>query len=343
MPSSTARLPEFANPLFPTVIPGQHTFDRSRDTLRRRHRALAGRLDHADRRVHPQQLLRHRAGRRTPSGRTSSGCRQDLNDVDQEVADRGGVLGGPDLRPGHPGVAAVPADRDVHARSRREGTGTTPGPLLGVPVNLSRLSPGRPRRRPTRRRRARSSPARLGTRVRLIGSYQRASAESDTTRRGGPGGQPRLLPDRPFLPGLTETASTASKATLWRGSGRAEVTRHRRRRSRRRLEPAAPDARRLRARFDPLCEHRDVRRASIRRSLLLLLQAQHAMDRTVETVDVTASARGLGPVSRPARLVATRSGRHRDAGPLRDRHSGRPGRRLREARDVVERRGDVHP
>ena len=135
---------------------------------------------------------------------------------------------------------------------------------------------------------------RLGPRVKLIGSYQRASAEADTNESESLAGNLVSFEISRFFAGLTETASTRSKATFWRGSGRAEFS------IADGFDLSAGFARRHRyldgfALVSDLFLNTVTFAGADPKNLLVLLQAQNAMDRTDNVFDVALAARGLGP------------------------------------------------
>ncbi len=134
---------------------------------------------------------------------------------------------------------------------------------------------------------------RLGSRIKIIGNYQRASAEADTSESESLAGSLASFEISRFFAGLNETASTKSEATFWRGSGRAEVTIFDG------LDLSAGYSRRHRymdgfALISDLYLNTVTFAGADRKDLLVLLQAQNSMDRFDDVWDVGVAARGLG-------------------------------------------------
>lgn len=284
-------LPDFANPLFPVVIPGQQTYDRTRN------------LFDVDLELLPGHIITPIIGytRNTYSGpdQTTYFVGQDefrlasnLDDVDQEVR-----------------VGAAFADGPVSGRviegwrQFRETQGSTLAPgekngnnaglVLGVPVDLNSLTRGTSTDTNTPSTSAMVT-GQVGPRLRLIGSYQRASAEADTSEAEDLSGNLVSFQISRFFAGLTETASTRSRATMWNGGGRAELsivddldltvgwTRRHRYMDGYALVSTLYLQTVTFAGLDP-------------KDLLALLQANDAMDRTDDVYEARLSARGLGP------------------------------------------------
>jgi hypothetical protein len=295
-------LPDFANPLFPALIPGLHTINRVRNLFDMDVEIFPG---HA---ITP--LIGYTRNTFSGPGRTTYHVGQDefrlasdLDDIDQEV--RAGVA-----------FAAGPVSGRVVQGWRQfretesltlapgEKNGTNPGPVLGTPVSLSDLN----RRTATKTNTPSTSAlvtGRFGGRLKVIGSYQHASAEADTNESEALAGTLVSFQISRFFAGLTETASTRSKATFWRGSGRAEL--------------AIADGIDFTAGFSR--RHRWMDGFALVSSLyldtlvfagkdppnvLVLLQAKNAMDRTDTVFDASLSARGLGPFALRAGWSQTR-------------------------------------
>ncbi len=284
-------LADFANPLFPAVIPGQHTINRVRNLFDAEIELLPGRW------ITP--ILGYTRNTYTGPGRTTYHIGQDefrlssdLDDIDQEV--RGGVAFDVGPVTGRI-VQGWRQFRETDSVSLAPGelNGNNAGPVLGVPVTLSDLN----RKTSTKTNTPSTSAVitgRLGSRVRLIGSYQRASAEADTNESESLSGNLVSFEISRFFAGLTETASTRSKATFWRGSGRAELS------LTDGVDLSAGFSRRHRY-MDGFALVSDLYLNAVTfagadpKDLLVLLQAQNAMDRTDNVYDVALSARGLGP------------------------------------------------
>lgn len=296
-------LNDFANPLFPTVIPGEHTINRVRNLFDAEIELLPG---HA---ITP--ILGYTRNTYSGPGRTTYTVGQDefrlasdLDDIDQEVRaglafDVGPVTGR--------FIQGWRQFRDTERLTLAPGekNGNNPGPVLGVPVNLSDFNRTNSTKTNTPSTFALVT-GRLGTRVKLIGSYQRASAEADTNETEGLTGNLISFEISRFFTGLTETASTESKATFWRGSGRAEIA------LTDTVDLTAGFARRHRyldgfALLSTLYLNTVTFAGLDPPNLLVLLQAQNAMDRTDDVFDVSLNARAVGPFAVRAGWSETRS------------------------------------
>jgi len=289
-------LPDFANPLFPTVIPGQHTINRVRNLFDAEIELFPGRW------ITP--ILGYTRNTYTGPGRTTYfvgldefRLASDLDDIDQEVRagvafDAGAVTG----RFVQGWRQFRDQERLVLAPGEKNGNSLAP-PLLGVSPNLSDFNRSTSTKTNTPSTSALIT-GRLGPRVKLIGSYQRASAEADTNESEGlTGSLVSFFEISRFFAGLTETASTRSKATFWRGSGRAELS------ITDGVDLSAGFSRRHRY-LDGFALVSDLFLNTFPfagtpppTNLLVLLQAQNAMDRTDNVFDVALAARGLGPFS----------------------------------------------
>jgi hypothetical protein len=301
---SFSALNDFANPLFPEVIPGQHTINRVRNLFDAEIELFPGRL------ITP--ILGYTRNTYTGPGRTTYHVGQDefrlasdLDDIDQEVRaglafDVGPVTGrfvqGWRQFRDHESLTLAPGEKN--------GNNAGP-PLNDVLVNLSDFN-----RHTSTKTNTPSTSAlitgRLGPRVKLIGSYQRASAEADTSESEGLAGSLVSFEISRFFAGLTETASTRSKATFWRGSGRAELS------LTDGVDLTAGFARRHRyldgfALVSTLYLNTVTFAGQDPKNLLVLLQSQNAMDRTDDVFDVTLSARAFGPFALRAGWSQTKS------------------------------------
>ncbi len=284
-------LPDFANPFFPAILPGQHTIDRVRDLYDAEIELLPGKM------ITP--ILGYTRNTYSGPARTTYHVggdefrlASDLSDVDQEF--RAGVAF-------HTGPVSGRIVQGWRQFKETEGLTLAPGagsgnnlaPVLGVGVNLTDLTRNDSVKTDTPSTSAVVT-GRVGDRVRLIGSYQRASAEADTHESEDLAGSLVSFEISRFFAGLTETASTKSKATFWTGSGRAEV--------------ALTDAVDLTVGYsrrhrwlDGFALVSDLYVNSVTfagqdpKDLLALLQADNAMDRTDDVLDATVNARGLGP------------------------------------------------
>jgi len=289
-------LPDFANPLFPAVIPGQHTINRVRNLFDAEIELFPGRW------ITP--ILGYTRNTYTGPGRTTYHVGQDefrlasdLDDIDQEV--RAGVafdVGAVTGRVVQGWRQFRDQERLVLAPGEKNGNSLAP-PFLGVSPNLSDFNRSTSTKTNTPSTSALIT-GRLGPRVKLIGSYQRASAEADTNESEGlTGSLVSFFEISRFFAGLTEIASTKSKATFWRGSGRAEFS------ISDGVDLSAGFSRRHRY-LDGFALVSDLFVNTVTfagppdpKNLLVLLQAQNAMDRTDNVFDVALAARGLGPFS----------------------------------------------
>jgi hypothetical protein len=299
---SFSALNDFANPLFPAVIPGQHTINRVRNLFDAEIELFPGRA------ITP--ILGYTRNTYTGPGRTTFHVGQDefrlasdLDDIDQEVRaglafDAGPITGrfiqGWRQFRDHESLTLAPGEKN----------GNNSGPVLNVPVNLADFNRTNSTKTNTPSTFALVT-GRLGTRVKLIGSYQRASAEADTNESEGLTGNLISFEISRFFAGLTETASTQSKATFWRGSGRAEIS------IADGVDLTAGFARRHRY-LDGFALVSTIYMNTVTfagldpPNLLVLLQAQNAMDRTDDVFDVTLSARAVGPFALRAGWSQTR-------------------------------------
>jgi hypothetical protein len=296
-------LNDFANPLFPTLIPGEHTVNRVRNLFDTEIEIFPGRA------ITP--LLGYTRNTFSGPGRTTYHVGQDefrlasdLDDIDQEV--RAGVAFdvGPVTGRFLQGWRQF-RDTERLTLAPGEKNGNNSGPVLGVPVNLSDFNRTSATKTNTPSTFALIT-GRLGARVKLIGSYQRASAEADTHESEGLTGNLISFEISRFFAGLTETASTESKATFWRGSGRAEIS------ISDSVDLTAGFARRHRyldgfALVSTLYTNTVTFAGLDPPDVLVLLQAQNAMDRTDDVFDVSLSARAVGPFALRAGWSQTRS------------------------------------
>jgi hypothetical protein len=295
-------LADFANPFFPAIIPGQHTFDRVRNVYDAELELLPGRS------ISP--ILGYTRNTYAGPGRTTYTIGQndfrltsDLNDVDQEyragVAFDLGALSGRFLE----GWRQFREDESL-ALAPGAGGGNETGTIIGVPVNLTSLNRTTSTKTDTPTTSAVVT-GRLGPRIKIIGSYQRAHGEADTNESEVSAGSLVSFQISRLFAGLTETASTKSKATFWTGAGRTEVS------VADGIDVSAGYSRRHRY-FDGFALVSSLYVNSVTfagqdpKNLLVLLQAQNAMDRTDGVFDVAVSARGLGPVALRAGWSQTR-------------------------------------
>jgi hypothetical protein len=214
-------LPAFANPLLGQgVIPGQHTYDRTRNTLDADLDLLPGRS------VTPfvGVSLYRLSGPGTTTytlGGDEFRLSQDLRDREHELRLGtgfqlgwlyGSVTQGWRKTRSAETLTLAPAD----------GSGNNTDPVLGHPVLASAI---------TRDDRTRvDTPftnlfvtGQLGKRVRVVADYVRFAADSSGDGSEDAAGSFVSFALSRFFNGLTETASSSAKNTTWRGGARAEV------------------------------------------------------------------------------------------------------------------------
>jgi hypothetical protein len=295
-------LPDFANPFFPTLIPGQHTLNRVRNLYDAELELLPGRI------ITP--ILGYTRTTYTGPGLTTYHVgeddfrlAQDLDDTDQEYRagiafDAGPVTGRV--------VQGWRQFRETQSLTLAPGekNGNNLGPVLGVPVNLASFDRSSSVKTDTPTTSAIVT-GRLGSRFKLIGSYQRASGEADTNESEDLAGSLVSFQLSRFFAGLTETASTRSKSTFWTGGGRAELT------VADGIDFTAGYSRRHRyedgfALVSDLYLNTVTFAGQDPKNLLALLQANNALDRTDSVFDAGLSARGLGPFAVRAGWSQTR-------------------------------------
>jgi hypothetical protein len=296
-------LPDFANPLFPTVIPGQHTIDRVRDLYDAEIELLPGHI------ITP--LIGYTRNTYSGPGRTTYHVGEDefrlasnLDDIDQEVRVGANFAAGPVSGRIVQGWRQFRETESLALAPGEKNGNSLSDPVLGVLQNLTNLN-----RQTSIKTNTPSTTAlvtgRIGPRLRLIGSYQRASAEADTNETEALAGSLVSFEISRFFAGLTETASTRSKATFWRGSGRAEWT------VTDGVDFTVGWARRHRY-LDGFALVSSLYLSTVTfggadpKDLLKLLQAQNAMDRTDNHFETRLSARGIGPWSGHVSWAETR-------------------------------------
>ncbi|HMF08620.1 MAG TPA: hypothetical protein VKJ00_05750 [Thermoanaerobaculia bacterium] len=283
-------LTDFANPFYPAIIPGEHTINRVRDLYDAEVEILPGNMF--------TPILGYTRNTYSGPGTTTYHVGEDefrlnsnLKDVDEEY--RVGVAF-------HTGPVSGRIVQGWRYFRETEGLTLAPGagsgnnldPVLGVDVNLTNLS--------------RSDSVKTNTpatsayvtgqwdRVRLTGSYQRASGETNTNQNEDLAGSLVSFELSRFFAGLNETASTKSQATFWTGGGRADVI----------LTDAVDLSVGYTKRhrwLDGFALVSDLYLNTVTfagqdpKNLMVLLEANTGMDRTDDVVDATVSARGLGP------------------------------------------------
>ena len=214
-------LPGFDNPLLGDgIVPGEHTYSRTRNVFDVELRLLPGAV------ITP--ILGYTRNRNEGPGRGTYHVGQDefrvtdrLDDEDQEFRvgaafDAGPVSG-----------QVIQGWRKLHEVETQglvagAGTGNDPGTVLGVPVSLNDFN------RTTKMNA--NTPVtsafvtgRLGERIKLVGSYIHAAAEADTSSAEDLSGNLVSFEISRFFGGLSDTTSARARNTMWRGSGRVEA------------------------------------------------------------------------------------------------------------------------
>jgi hypothetical protein len=214
-------LPAFANPLLADgILPGQHTSDRVRNMFGVELELLPGGA------ITP--IVGYTRNRYEGPGRTTYHVggdefllSSDLDDTDQEVhagaAFHFGPIAGRILQgwrkfTGRESLSLAPGG----------GDGNNSGTVLGVPVSATSFSRDTHNDVNTPMTTAFVT-GQVSERFRLVGSYVRASAESDTNESEDLAGQFVSFELSRFFGGLSETASARSRAKDWTAGGRAEV------------------------------------------------------------------------------------------------------------------------
>lgn len=285
-------LPAFANPLLGQgVIPGQHTYDRTRNMLEADLDLLPGRS------VTPFiGLSLHRLSGPGTTTYTLGGddfrLSQDLKEREQELRlgtgfNLGWLYG-----------SVTQGWRRTRTTERltlalADGNGNNSGPILGQPILASAI---------TREDRTRvDTPftnlfvtGQLGNRVRVMGDYVRFAADSSGDGSEDTSGSFVSFALSRFFNGLSETASSSAKNTTWRGGARAEVSLISNvvafggfRREHRDLEGSAL--------IDTLYLQTLTFGGIDPRDLQLILNAHSSIERNEDVTDAGLAARSLGP------------------------------------------------
>jgi hypothetical protein len=296
-------LPAFANPLLSQgIIPGQHTFDRTRRMYDLDLELLT------DKPIVPfiGYTFNENSGPGSTTyhvGQDEFRLLQDLHERDREIragasfhfASVYGQLaeGWRNFR-GNESLTLAPG----------AGNGNNLGPVLGTPVTADTLT----RNDTTHVKTPFTNFYITGDilkRVRLIGNYSRFSAESDGTENEAGTGSFASFAISRFYNGLSESASSNAKNRTWRGGGRAEVT-------------LAPNVDFL-AGFQK--EHRELDGVALidtvylqsitfagfdRRDFATILNATSAVDRDETYWNAVISGRSIGPLALRAEFRETK-------------------------------------
>jgi hypothetical protein len=292
-------LPEFANPLLASgIIPGQHTYDRTSNSVDADLELLPGS------RVTPfiGYSFHRLSGPGTSTytlGNNDFLLSQSLTENEQEVRAGAGFNFGPvygSVTEGWRGVRGT----ERLALAPSAGNGNNPDPILGRPVTASDIQ---------RDERTRiNTPftnlyvtGQLSPRVRLVGDYVRFAADSSGDGSEAATGSFVNFDISRFFGALSEQASSSARNTTWRGGLRAEVV--------------------LRDGIDGFAgyqkEHRELEGSALIDTIFLqtltfggvdprdvetILNARSSLTRSEDVANIGASARALGPFAIRAEL-----------------------------------------
>ncbi len=214
-------LPAFANPLISDgIIPGEHTYDRTRNMYGIEVRFLPGYW------ITP--IIGYTHNRYEGPGRTTYTIggdefrlTQNLDDDEEEI------YGGASFDAGPVSGQVTQGWRKLHEVETQglvpgAGAGNNAGTVLGVPVSLDNFNRTTKNDANTPVTNA-AVAARLGERVRLIGSYVRASASADIAEEEDLAGNLVSFGISRIFSGLSGTIDSRAENVSWRGSGRVEA------------------------------------------------------------------------------------------------------------------------
>ena len=287
-------LTDFANPLFPAVIPGQHTFSRVRNLYDAEVEILPGGV------VTP--IVGYTRSTYDGPGQTTYHLGQDEFRLSQNLADKDEEFRvGAAFDVGPVNGRFIQGWRKFREKvnlnlAPGEKNGNNSFPVLGVNVTANNINRSTETETDTPSTLALVT-GRIGSRIKLIGSYQRAHGEAETTETEGAAGQFVSFEISRFFAGLAETASTKSNATFWTGSGRAEFV------IADGIDLSAGYSRRHRymdgfALVSTLySDTTNFAGGDPRKLVTIALNANNAMDRFDDVFDTTLSVRNLGPVA----------------------------------------------
>lgn len=285
-------IPGFANPLLSQgVIPGQHTFDRSRSTFDADLEFIPGRKF--------SPFIGYTYHQTNGPGTTTYFVGQDefrlmsdLDDTDQEIR------AGANFNLGRVYGQVTQGWRDFSGRETfsldaGEASGNNVVPILGRNITISSFS------RDSRTNV--SSPftnafvvGDVHSRVKLIGSFVHASAETDGLEDESLTGSFVSFPLGRFFSGLNENVGSRADNTTWRGEGRAEIS--------------------IRDGIDFIAgyrrEHREISGAAFINSMFIdtitfsgadrsnieeIINTENVLEREEDTLSAMVSARAMGP------------------------------------------------
>jgi hypothetical protein len=287
-------LPAFANPLLGQgIIPGQHTFDRTRTMLDLDLEILPGR------RVVPfvGYSMNNYEGPGTTTytfGGDDFHLGQDLDESENEF--RAGVAFSTRRIQGlfTQGWRSLSSDETLSLLPGA-GAGNTPGNVMGRPITATGIT--------------RSASTDVDTpftnfyvtgeltpRVRLIANYNRFAAETDDFESQSAAGSFLSRGIGRFFTGVEETVTGNAKNTTWRGGARAEVNLNRR------LDLSAgyrTEARELSgsALINTLFRDTITFGGVDPRDVQQILQTRNSLDRDEDVFHLTLTARAIGPLA----------------------------------------------
>ena len=287
-------LPAFANPLLSSgVIPGQHTIDRVRTLFNAELELLPGRA------ITP--IVGYERNRYEGPGQTTYTVgadefrlRSDLSDTTQEfrvgVGFHTAAVSGQILQ----GWRRFRDNETLTLAPGAEG-GNRSNPVLGIDPSLITFQRSDETTATTPVTTAFVT-GRIGPAVRLIGSYYRAKASGDSSEQEDLTGSLVSFPLSRFFTGLSESTTSRSDLTQWKGSARVEVS----------IVPG------LDATAGYVKQHRELEGYELINSLFLgtttfvggdpkdiqrLIEARTSLERTEETFEARLVARAVGPFS----------------------------------------------
>ncbi|MDP9193126.1 MAG: hypothetical protein M3P06_15620 [Acidobacteriota bacterium] len=287
-------LPAFANPLLAGgIIPGQHTFDRTRDMLDvdleiLRWSAIKPFVGYSWNRFEGPGTTTWQVGQ------DEFLLSQDLRDTDREIRVGAGFEFGPVQGQFTQGWRSF-SGRESLTLAPGAGNGNSPNPILGRPITAGGL---------TREERTDVdtpfttlyAAGQATSRIRLIGNFARFAADSETDGSDSATGSFASFALSRYFNGLTEQSTARAKNDTWRGGARAEI--------------AFTDKVDLTAGYRR--EHRELDGSALIRTLYLqsitfggvdprdvevILNASNALERDEDVLDAGVTVRPLTPLS----------------------------------------------
>ncbi len=214
-------LPAFANPLISDgIVPGEHTDDRMRDMYGVELRVLPG--------YWLTPIVGYTRNRDEGPGRTTYTVggdefrlTQNLDDDEEEI------YGGASFDAGPVSGLVTQGWRKLHEVETQglvpgAGAGNGTGTVLGVPISLQDFNRTTKNDANTPVTNA-AVAARLGERLKLIGSYVRAAASADIAEKEDLAGSLVSFGISRIFGGLSESIDSRAENVSWRGSGRVEA------------------------------------------------------------------------------------------------------------------------